>query len=281
MSNGAVLTPCVAIRGGGIDVECNLASAWIVEAKRVNDEREAWPKERMFCPVQPGFYRCQKFLKKKKGMVNHIIELRNEKVKELMKALPRAEDPNDNYASSDAATNRPRREMIDQISRVITVDVVTTTGMASSVNLLPTWREREVLAIELTEENLDLLLEDPPAGSAPWSPEINEPDVTWLPRRRELRCQYYDSLKGRRVTKSMQVDFGHCLTDEDKQEQVDKVARELQRYFDENCSDAGPEMYTAEDSDGDDSDGGDSDGAGSNDSGEPQRKRRRRSCSLD
>ena len=281
MSNGAVLIPCVAIRGGGIDVECNLASAWIVEAKRVNDEREVLPVERHFVPVQTGVYRCQKFLKNRKGMVNHIIELRNEKVKELMKALPRAEDPNDSYASSDAATNRPRREMIDQISNVITVDVVTTTGMASSVNLLPTWREREVLAIELTEENLDLLLEDPPAGSAPWSPEINEPDVTWLPRRRELRCQYYDSLKGRRVTKSMQVDFGHCLTDEDKQEQVDKVARELQRYFDENCSDAGPEMYTAEDSDGDDSDGGDSDGAGSNDSGEPQRKRRRRSCSLD
>ena len=269
MSNGAVLTPCVAIRGGGIDVECNLASAWIVEAKRVNDEREAWPVERNFCPVQTGFYRCNKFLKKKKGMVNHIIELRNEKVKELMKALPRAEDPNDNYASSDAATNRPRREMIDQISRVITVDVVTTTGMASSVNLLPTWREREVLAIELTEENLDLLLEDPPAGSAPWSPEINEPDVIWLPRRKELRAFYFDRQKGRYCTKSMQVEFSHCLNDDDKQEACDKVARELQRFFEAN-DDAEGEMSTAVDSDGD----------GSNDSDEPQRKRRRRSCSL-
>ena len=170
MSNGAVITPCVAIRGGGIDVECHLASAWIVEPKTVNDEREGEPVERQFCPVQLEIYRCTKFLKKKKGMVNHIIELRNEKVKELMKALPRAEDPNDNYASADAAPKHPKREMIDQISKVITVEVVSSTGFQASVNVMATWRERDVLAIELTAGNLDLLLEDPPAGSAPWAP---------------------------------------------------------------------------------------------------------------
>ena len=265
-----MLTDCVAIRGGGIDIECNLATAWIVEPKKVKDEREEKPVVRKFALVHTGHYRCKNFLRNRKGMVNHIIELRNQQVKELLRALPREEDPNDSYASADAAPRHPKREMVDQLSKVITVDVLTLTGIESSGNVLPTWREREVLAIELTEGNLDLLLEDPPAGSVPWAPEINEPDVIWLPRRRELRCQHYDRLKGRHSTKSMQVEFSHCLTDDVKQEACDKVARELQRFFEAN-DDAEGEMSTAVESDDD----------GSNDSDEPQRKRRRRSCSLD
>ena len=90
----------------------------------------------------------------------------------------------------------------------------------------------------------------------------------------------------------MQVEFGHCLTDEDKQEQIDKVARELQRFYDEHDHENEPERHTAECSEGDIShDSGELEqnmrrmstaeenhSDASNEPGE-QRKRRRRSCS--
>ena len=208
-------------------MDCQLANAWIIEPKKVEDNRGEDMVEREFVSIHMQLYRCKNFLKNGKAMVNHIIELRNKKVKELMRALPREEDPNDFYASSDAAPIRPRREMIDQISRVITVKVVSSTGFQASVNVMATWRERDVLTIELTAPNLDLLLEDPPAGSAPWAPEINEPDVQWVSCRRELRTSYWDSQKGRQKTKSQQVE----LDQDDKQTACDKLRQHYKGFL--------------------------------------------------
>ena len=48
-----------------------------------------------------------------------------------------------------------------------------------------------MLEIELTEENMDLLLEDPPAESArPFVPRIDEPNVLWVSHRNHVRCKW-------------------------------------------------------------------------------------------
>ena len=72
---------------------------------------------------------------------------------------------------------QPKRQLIDQIPPMITIDVVTRSGIAASVNVLPSWREKGVLQIELTQDNMDLLLEEPPAEPAPWRPRVDPTDV--------------------------------------------------------------------------------------------------------
>ena len=53
------------------------------------------------------------------------------------------------------------RELIDQIPTILEVTVLTRNGVEATVSVLSSWREKGVLQIELTKENLDLLLEDP------------------------------------------------------------------------------------------------------------------------
>ena len=61
--------------------------------------------------------------------------------------------------------------MYDSLPSILTVDVATT-SMVTSVNVLPSWQANEALQIEITQPNLDLLLEEPPAEPAPWTPTI-------------------------------------------------------------------------------------------------------------
>ena len=107
------------------------------------------------------------------------------------------EDPNDlNNIRPEGRLNRPRRELIDRIPRVLEITVVTRSGVEATVNVLPSWREKCVLQIELTKENMDLLLEEPPAASAPFTPTISQTDVVWLSHRNHVRCTYWESKKG-------------------------------------------------------------------------------------
>ena len=108
------------------------------------------------------------------------------------------EDPNElNNIRPEGRLSRPRRELIDRIPRVLEISVVTRNGVEATVNVLPSWREKAVLQIELTNENMDLLLEDPPAASAPaFTPKISQPDVVWVGCRNHVRCTYWDSKKG-------------------------------------------------------------------------------------
>ena len=67
------------------------------------------------------------------------------------------------------------REVYDSLPSILTVDAATT-SMVTSVNVLPSWHANEALQIEITQPNLDLLLEEPPAEAAPWTPTIEQRD---------------------------------------------------------------------------------------------------------
>ena len=71
--------------------------------------------------------------------------------------------------ADDVRLNRPKRELIDKIPKTIEVEVETRNGVQATVRVLPTWRERSVLQLELTQGNLDLLLEEPRVEATPVS----------------------------------------------------------------------------------------------------------------
>ena len=135
------------------------------------------------------------------------------------------EDPNDlNNIRPEGTLNRPRRELIDRIPRVLEISVVTRNGVEATVNVLPSWREKGVLQIELTKENMDLLLEDPPAASAQFVPSIIHPDVTWVAGRNHVRCTYWHSKKKTWKIKSKLIEFEPNLETEAMQDIVNREA---------------------------------------------------------
>ena len=85
--------------------------------------------------------------------------------------------------------------MCDSIPEVIELEVVTRNEAHVTVKVRPSCREKAVLQIELTQENMDILLEEPPAESAPFSPRIDQPNVVWVASRNHARCTYWDSKK--------------------------------------------------------------------------------------
>ena len=149
----ATIIPVVAVRGGGIPVHASLMSAWILCPFVVDGKR--------FVDIYTREYRCQLYLDGHLDMVKYISRKRNEKVAVAMREVAMTEDTNNfESTSSTGQLSRPRRELIDHIPPVLEIDVETRNGVAATVNVLPSWRQKGVLQIELTKENLDFLLED-------------------------------------------------------------------------------------------------------------------------
>ena len=114
-------------------------------------------------------------------MVEYIKRLRNEKVHELMLGKKNEDDPDEGNAHRDGNLRLPKRELIDLIPPIITLDVATASSMVASVNVLASWRENAVLQIEITEPNMDLLLEEPTAESTPaWIPTLEHENMSWV-----------------------------------------------------------------------------------------------------
>ena len=108
-----------------------------------------------------------------------------------------------------------------------------------SVDVLPAWMVTANLQIEITESNLDLLLEEPPAAPAPFKPEIEQQNVPWVKSRNSVRCTYWDSETLKRKYKSLRVEFHSDMDDEDKLESVRSAAVELQEFFDTHHNQGG------------------------------------------
>ena len=216
----AVVTDCVAVTAGHPTHEFKFA--WILKPDIVDGLR--------FVDVHVGDYRCQRFLGENIAMVDHIKRLRNRKVEKLMKELAQDDDPNGDNLVHGGQQNRPKRELIDRLPSTIVIEVETRSGIAASVNVLPSWRERGVLQIELTEQNMDLLCEEPPAEPAPWTPCVRQPDVFWVAPRKHVRCNWWDSKRHKMRTKSKLVEFDSDMDNEQKQQVVTSAAAELQEF---------------------------------------------------
>ena len=148
----ASITDVVAVRGGGIPLDAGLGYAWIVEPEVVEGCR--------FIDIYTSDYKCKKYLDGNYMMVKYLKKLRDKKTTEAMKELAHEEDPNDLNSTQpvEATLTRPKRELIDRIPPTLEISVVTRNGVEATVFVLPSWREKAVLQIKLTQENMDLLL---------------------------------------------------------------------------------------------------------------------------
>ena len=163
----ASIKEAVAVRGGGIPLDATLHHSWTLYPEYVDGSR--------FVDIYTADYRCKIYFNHHFATVNHSIKLREAKVAELMRGLANEEDPNAAEISPSVRLYRPKRELIDSIPEVIELEVVTRNAVHVTVKVRPSWREKAVLQIELTQENMDLLLEEPPAESAPLWPRIEQP----------------------------------------------------------------------------------------------------------
>jgi len=78
----------------------------------------------------------------------------------------------------------------------------------------------DVLQIEVTQHNMDLLLEEPPAEPAPWTPTIDE---WWSPVNEVIEF----SLDGA----SVKVEFVRDIDDDAKRDAVRSAAADLQEQY--------------------------------------------------
>jgi hypothetical protein len=117
--------------------------------------------------------------------------------------------------------------------------VKTMSSMVAEVNVLPDWRLKGVLKLEITKTNLDLLLEQPPAGTAPWTPTIEQPDVRWRAHTNSVYCSYWDSRKSKQRLKAMNVDMSSEMGEEDKLEAVNRAACEVQAFYESHHNQTG------------------------------------------
>ena len=111
------------------------------------------------------------------------------------------------------------------------MEVETRNGVQATVRVLPSWRESSVLQLELTQDNLDLLLEEPRPEETQFTPTISQPDVAWVKDRNYVRCRYWSSRTKKWRTRSRLIDFDSDMDDDKKQELVDIGAIALQRIF--------------------------------------------------
>jgi len=132
----------------------------------------------------------------------------------------------------------PKRELFEQLPEIITINVKTM-SMVAEVNVLPDWRLKGVLKLEITKTNLDLLLEQPSAATAPWTPTIEQPDVRWRAYTNSVYCSYWDSRKSKQRLKSMSVDMSSEMEHEDKLDAVNRAACEIQAFYESHHNQTG------------------------------------------
>ena len=166
-------------------------------------------------------------------------------------------DPNESNIVVPKLPDRPKRELIDLIPKIIDIEVETRTGVQATVSVISTWRSKSTLQIELSEDNLDLLLEDPPAASARFIPNLAEfPNTRWIGNRNQVRCSYWDSKRGGWKIKSQGVNFQDADTIEEKEAAVSAAASVLEEFFhhhhdtEGNCIISEPKRQKTEDTAG-------------------------------
>ena len=100
----------------------------------------------------------------------HQSYMRDRKAMDLMRsAVPQDSDPNGANIVIQRVPDRPK---------------------LATVSAIPSCRDKGALQLELTQENMDLMLEEPPAESA-HDPNIAYfPDASWISGRNHVRCTY-------------------------------------------------------------------------------------------
>ena len=73
-----------------------------------------------------------------------------------------------------------------------------------------------------------------PFESAPFIPEIGQPDVIWVAARKQVRCTYWHSTKMAWKIKSKHIEFDSDMEEHEMQEVVDREAEAMQEFYEEH-----------------------------------------------
>lgn len=106
-------------------------------------------------------------------------------------------------------------------------------GNEHYITVLPAPYERNRLQMELTPQNVELLLLKPGrvVGDT-FRPHINEPNVTYLPYKKALKATFKNTESGKSVVRTLPIS---AKTHVEMQARADKAQKELQNWYDVNA----------------------------------------------
>ena len=206
-----------------------LHSGWIVEKKKIEGITDV-----SFITVDPLDYRVKKFLKGKTGMLDKLINIRNMKSTNLMTksvADPNSDVPDELQGGSGY---HRRREMADNITKVIPITVELADETNVTVRVTSEWHRRSHLTIELTAASIELLLKEPKDDGVQVSqPENHFSHVEWLSKAELIQTSYYDAAQTKWRVKRMKLDTQDPSL---KQSDFEKKASVLEAFYEAHHS---------------------------------------------
>lgn len=178
-------------------------------------------------------YKFKKFVHNDLTMFEHLRRLRNKKVEDEMKKRCNEVELADDDVPAARLPKRPKRQMIDEISDTVTVQVVLEDDSVVEVVVGSDFSSVASLLIEYTQTNMELLLKKPKLveedTASSFVPEIKEVNVGRVSSLKAVYCRYWDKDSRRYKRKTMGIKLkGDAAA---MQEQVDKYARVVQPFY--------------------------------------------------
>ena len=191
---------------------------------------------RQYALITCGDHRFKAFVDNKTAMHDLMVKRRNAAIDAaLMEKFGTA-----GYEPHGALRlpKRKREEMTDMLPNVLTVVVQTTEGLEYDVRCLVVSAPRHVLSIELTNENMELLQEDPKPDTdseegapRPFRPVITHANVKWNAARSSVYCTYFDAEKAKQSKKSFGVVPRTITCTVEFQSKVDSMAKVAADFY--------------------------------------------------
>ena len=119
--------------------------------------------------------------------------------------------------------------MIDDVKELLHVKVKTAAGVEHTVKVQKNWHGASLVVMQLTQENLLLLQEEPEELLEDFVPVQTHPNVHYMKTWRAAQGKY--TMDGKKITKRQQLD-PNCKTKEEIQESFAKLSLVLQVVYD-------------------------------------------------
>ena len=170
----------VSIFMGG---HCKLTKSWVAEYEVVDDIK--------FVPCQKLCGQFKRFVDNDFTMLDHLMVKRDIAVVEAM--IKSVADGDGDAPDGGSLPKRPRKEMFDNIERVVTLSVQTKDNVFHDVRVLSARAKRDHLKIELVPAKLELLTKQPIDDmESEMRPDLTQfPNCKWLPQRKCTRVVYF------------------------------------------------------------------------------------------
>ena len=171
----------------------------------------------------------KRFVNGNMSMVDALYQARNDAVDNAMVATcGEQDDPLEDNVESPMPKRR-RREMVDEIEKMLELKIKSSDNVELNVKVLPDFRKQGALWVELTLECLKFLLKTPGDEHVPkFAPTIDVQGVRWWRARHCVYSRYYDSALGKWRLHSIPVP--RCSDNSALQEAATRAANSLMQF---------------------------------------------------